>query len=201
MTVRATDSVGAVGTTALSITVNPSPSIQGEGLYGASGSEGFDNGYITTSGLTVTIGGVNVPRSARISGAGFYSSYAGSYCTGWCLELQNITQTLTITFPSGSNPTTFSFLAGAVNGNQTGTVRFNDGTTTKVPSSLVTRPRSLSHRQVRASLRSHSAAETIGYWITWLGKRVQEISKLHTPFHSLRPHIQQALELVIRRSH
>lgn len=85
--------------------------------------------YSLSSGLSVLYGGAEVPNGVTSTSA-HWQAYTNALMSGCALRLNAIAANLVITFPSGSQPTSFSFATYAVNGNQTGIVTYTDGTTT-----------------------------------------------------------------------
>ena len=106
--------------------------------HAATASETFGSASygIQTSGLTATIGGNTVTTSSQ-SGAYFGSSNACAnnivgYCQGGVLALQNISADLIITFPASQTVTNFDFLADAVNGARSVTVKYANNSTSNI---------------------------------------------------------------------
>ena len=94
--------------------------------------ESFGNGScaIQTSGLTIQQNGTSIPTTMTYARASLTSSYGGSYGLTSCnIQIYTINSNVVFTFPTNSQPTSFSFWSGAVDGLQPGTVTYSDLTT------------------------------------------------------------------------
>lgn len=85
---------------------------------------------LQTSGLTIQQNGTSLVTTMTYARASLTSSYAGSYGLTSCnIQIYTINSNVVFTFPTDSQPTSFSFWAGAVDGFQPGTVTYSDSTT------------------------------------------------------------------------
>ena len=122
--VTATDYVGATGTKSITIVVNAKPIIGGGIGVNAGGgtyTETFNNQGLSVAGLTVVVNGSNViANSGQATGgsANYLCSYNNMYGTSGCSLGINSPASLVITFPTDSQPTSFSFIGSAVNSPQ-----------------------------------------------------------------------------------
>lgn len=107
--------------------------LQLESAQAANYVENFTNGVLST-GITVKQNGSDIGISSPSNSDGIEAQYNNKYLgiyglTGYYLNLHMVTTDVTITFPSNSRPTGFSFIASIVNGTQYGSFTYTDGTT------------------------------------------------------------------------